>query len=276
MNGRITVLVENTARKATLLAEHGLALWIEIGKHKILFDTGQSPAVLLNNAGKLGIKLNEADAVVLSHGHYDHSGALALMLELAPEAKFFAHPAAFGEKYSRHVNGTFHDISIPLKKDFKQQVCSRFILNEDLTEVGGGLKLTGYIPRIFDFETTGGAFFKDDEGREADMLDDDQSAFIETPDGITVICGCAHAGLLNTLYHVRKLCGNRPIHTMIGGTHLITANAARITKTIVGLETFSLQRLAPLHCNGLNAACALRENFSTAFIECNVGSGIEI
>ena len=95
-NIRITVVVENTAQGAGLLAEHGLAYWIEWDGQRVLFDTGQG-SVLANNAYRLGMRLQDADAVVLSHGHYDHTGGLPEALKTNRLASVYVHPAAFGQ-----------------------------------------------------------------------------------------------------------------------------------------------------------------------------------
>ena len=92
-NIRITTLVENTASGVSLLAEHGLSFWIEYANKRILFDTGQSN-ILVKNAKALGIDLAETDAIVLSHGHYDHTGGLAAVLNIAEKAKIYLHPGA--------------------------------------------------------------------------------------------------------------------------------------------------------------------------------------
>ena len=98
-SGRITVLVENTAGGQGLLAEHGLSFWIEIGSRRILFDTGQSE-ILFHNAQVLGIDLGTVDAIVLSHGHYDHVGGLRRMLEMAPAVPVYLHPQALEPKFA--------------------------------------------------------------------------------------------------------------------------------------------------------------------------------
>ena len=96
---RLTVLVENTVFQPGALAEHGLSFWLETPAGSVLFDTGQRYA-LVANVGMLGVRLGEARAVVLSHGHFDHTGSLEFVLSHAPQATLFAHPAAFAPKFS--------------------------------------------------------------------------------------------------------------------------------------------------------------------------------
>ncbi len=108
----ITVLVEDTARGRGLMAEHGLAYWIEYAGRHVLLDTGQG-GVLAHNADTLGIELREIDALVLSHGHYDHTGGAAEALKTARPVTVYAHPAVFARKYARVSGGTARDIGMP-------------------------------------------------------------------------------------------------------------------------------------------------------------------
>ena len=112
----ITVLVEDTAGSPGLIGEHGLSLWIDTGRHRVLFDTGQGPA-LAPNARALNVNLGEADAIVLSHGHYDHTGGLPAAMQAAPAAKLFLHPAALERKFSvQNVRARASDSVHPAKK----------------------------------------------------------------------------------------------------------------------------------------------------------------
>jgi 7,8-dihydropterin-6-yl-methyl-4-(beta-D-ribofuranosyl)aminobenzene 5'-phosphate synthase len=108
---RVTVLVENTAQGARLLGEHGLAYWLEWEDRQVLLDTGQG-VVLAGNAYKLNVPLHQAEAVILSHGHYDHSGGLGVVLR-SPRTVVYAHPAAMQPKFARRREGAARDIGIP-------------------------------------------------------------------------------------------------------------------------------------------------------------------
>ena len=109
----VTVLMENTAFGRYTRGEHGLAYWIEAGSHRALFDTGQTPEGLLHNAEHLGVDLTTAEAIVLSHGHYDHTGGLEMVLEKAGESKIFLHPGALKRRYSRQKDGRVNEIGMP-------------------------------------------------------------------------------------------------------------------------------------------------------------------
>ncbi len=267
---KITALVENTAGGKALLAEHGFSLWIEYGDKKILFDTGQG-YVLKNNAAQLSIDLEDADAMVLSHGHYDHTGGMEKIKKIN-KIKIFTHKDSLLPKYSKHRDDSVHTIGM---KPFHENKLN-YHFNDRPVELYKGFHLTGTIPRITDFENTGGQFFCDKECRKVDNLPDDQAAFIETPAGLVVILGCAHSGVINTLEYISSLTGSRSIHTLIGGMHLGSASKNRMDKTIAGLKKFDIQNLYPAHCTGFKATAQMLQEFPEIFRTCKTGTIIEV
>jgi 7,8-dihydropterin-6-yl-methyl-4-(beta-D-ribofuranosyl)aminobenzene 5'-phosphate synthase len=273
---RITVLAENTAAQGTpLLAEHGLAYWIEWGGHRVLFDTGQGH-VLAANAYRLGIPLHSAERVVLSHGHYDHTGGLAQVLHEGCTPALYVHPAAFREKYAERRDGGAREIGVPMAV---REAISRHQLpiveTPTPTQVIGCLTVTGQVPRTTDFEDTGGRFYLDAACVTPDALDDDQSLFFPTPEGIVVLLGCAHSGIVNTLRYIRHLSANAPIRAIIGGMHLISASPARISRTVEEFRQLGIRLLAPAHCTGMPATAALWNAFPAACATCHVGTLFE-
>ncbi|MBI9019891.1 MAG: MBL fold metallo-hydrolase [Verrucomicrobia bacterium] len=272
----LTVLVENTVRERGLLAEHGLSFLIETGGEKILFDTGQGD-VLEQNARKLGIDLSDIHTVVLSHGHYDHTGGVASVLKsMQHRPRLIAHPSAFLPKFTRNPDGSSRPIG--LSEANRQAITdgAEWITAEGVIEIAPGLFLTGPVPRTADFEDTGGPFFKDAACTIPDDLPDDQAAFIETQNGTMVILGCAHSGIINTLRHIQTHTANRPIHTVIGGMHLLHANQNRMDQTITELRRFNIQHLHPCHCTGFDATIRLWNEFPGKCEPCPVGTTIKI
>ncbi|MBL7114787.1 MAG: MBL fold metallo-hydrolase [Kiritimatiellae bacterium] len=271
METRITVLVENSTRGLGLLAEHGLAFWIEIGPQRVLLDTGQSD-VLFHNAKRLGITLSDADALVLSHGHYDHSGGVAQLLQNYHKTTVYVHPEALKDKYIRTADGKSRQIGMPANARITLSSYPDIQPSTKPIEVIEGLFITGPIPRLTDFEDTGGPFFLDKDCTQPDELVDDQAVFIDTPNGIVVILGCAHSGIINTLQYITSLVPERPIHAVIGGTHLVSADATRIDKTVQALRQLDIRYLFPSHCTGFQATAHLWEQFPDRVSIAPVGS----
>jgi 7,8-dihydropterin-6-yl-methyl-4-(beta-D-ribofuranosyl)aminobenzene 5'-phosphate synthase len=260
-NIRLTVLVENSVTTRGLKAEHGLAFLIEIGGRRVLFDTGQSE-LLLDNARTLGLPLEGLDAMVLSHGHYDHTGGLAAVCRLSPGARIYLHPAAMRPKYSGSNNGPGRDIGMPAAgKHALANAGTNVVPATTCQEVVENLFVTGEIPRQTDFEDVGGKFCLDARCQQPDPLVDDQALFFETSDGVVVLLGCAHAGVVNTLRHIERFTQGKRCHAVIGGMHLLNAAPARLHATIEALRRWNVSKLVPMHCTGLAATMRLWAEF---------------
>ena len=254
----VTVLVENTANQQGLLAEHGLAMWIERGEQHILFDTGQGMA-LVHNADKLGINLSTADEVVLSHGHYDHTGGLLAALPDLGRATVYAHLTAFRERFTQAPDGTVRQIGAPIEST--DWLAARVGLiaptRTHPVEIADGLWLTGQIPRENTFEDTGGAFFLDEGCTQPDPIIDDQAIYFRSESGLVVLLGCAHAGVINTLEYICALTNESTVHTVLGGMHLLHADEARLQQTIRRLGDLDVQQIGLAHCTGFAAMARL-------------------
>lgn len=123
-----------------------------------------------------------------------------------------------------------------------------------LTETVG---VTGPIPRLASYEDTGGPFYVDPQGVRPDLLEDDLALWIQTDKGLVVCMGCAHAGLVNTLHHIRDVTEGQRIRAVIGGFHLLTAGHERMTRSVAALRLLDPDMLVPCHCTGESAVASL-------------------
>jgi 7,8-dihydropterin-6-yl-methyl-4-(beta-D-ribofuranosyl)aminobenzene 5'-phosphate synthase len=232
---------------------------------------------LTHNAARLGIDLATADAIVLSHGHYDHVGGLEAALNAAPTAPLFFHPRAVEAKFTgidpaagtRRVSTPFFE-----GQSFAGGV-RRIIASREPCEIVPGVWMTGEVPRTNDFEDTGGPFFLDAGLTRPDPLLDDQALYLPGAEGVIVILGCAHAGIVNTLHRVARLSDAAPIRALLGGAHLENASPRRMEETVRALRTIQPQQMGFCHCTGLAAIRSLWSEFPGACIQIHAGQRLE-
>ena len=296
-NLKITLLVENTVRRADLLAEHGVAYWIEADDHRIVFDTGQGH-VILNNAEVLGIPLDKADMIALSHGHGDHFAAMtdvirrvarkpeprewakdAAMDEIRTWAKgrkvpLIVHPAAFRERWGIGKDGKkYGPHNVP--REEWEAAGAEIVLSEGPYRLGPGCWATGAIPRR-SFEQAGiPSSLAYREGGEfiRDCLDDDQAILIHVQDkGLVVLTGCAHSGVVNTIRYAREISGVDRVFAILGGFHLSRAKEDEIERTIDEIVGMMPEMIVPTHCTGFKATARIAERMPDQFVQGVVGT----
>jgi 7,8-dihydropterin-6-yl-methyl-4-(beta-D-ribofuranosyl)aminobenzene 5'-phosphate synthase len=267
---RLTILVENRSARAAVGSEHGWSVLIEAGDRQVLFDTGASDLVL-RNARALGRDLSGVGAVAISHGHCDHTGGLAAVLDaVGPRAGVFVHPAALEPKFAVRPGQPAREIGMA-----GVPAADRLRAATGPQEIIPGVRWLGQVPRSTRYEDTGGPFFLDPEGRTADPLEDDTSLLVSTPSGPVLISGCAHAGIVNTVRHAADLAGGKHFAAVLGGMHLLSASADRIARTISDLGEFEFDAIGPAHCTGQSAERAFRKAYGQRCREYRAGTVVE-
>jgi len=277
---KLTVITENTVpgKFDGLCGEHGFSLFLERPEIRILFDTGPAGVATLGNAPRLGIDLARADAIVLSHGHADHTGGLmGVLRSLGRSIPIYGHPAIFSDRYSKRANGKVVYAGMAYKREALEGVGARFDLSAEFRQIAPGVHLTGEVPRRSPFETGDTSLYASLDGSAGrDPIADDQSMVLETAEGLALILGCCHAGLINTIQHVRDRLPGRPIHTVIGGTHLGFAPVEQLRETAKLLKGLGIARLGLSHCTGLPAGVYLARELGDAVVFCNVGYSLTL
>ena len=274
----ITCVVDNAVcDHSSFWGEHGLAFLIETEGGRVLFDTGQSGTVLLHNLELLGIEPKTINTLAISHAHYDHTGGLPALLDrgsvgdLRPTGiPLYAHPDLLRQRFSRR-EGALKSVGLPLtEEELSQRLTLR--LNAEPTEILPGVWTTG---EITDRPEPEGRsvhhLIRGPGGWEPDPYRDDMALVLETDEGLVVLCGCCHAGLLNTLAHVRRTFGTG-ITALIGGTHLLHADEAHLRRVIEVLRELGAPRLHLNHCTGLQAYVALAQAFGERVSPCPAGT----
>jgi len=256
---KITILTENRVSHPRLLAEQGLSMFVETEQGNLLFDTGQTDA-FLRNAKELKLDLSSINYIILSHGHYDHTGGLPHYLKEFGQVEVLCHPAAVNKKYKIYPGGRL-DIGVPWEQGKVSGMGARFTFKTNPCEIMPGIWLSGEIPRNTKYETI------DEEYQERvlesyihDELHDDLALVLNTVKGLVVLLGCGHAGPINTVKQAMRISGNKKLYALIGGMHLAYSREEHIEQIITNLKRIDPKVIVPLHCTGFTA---INKMFST-------------
>jgi 7,8-dihydropterin-6-yl-methyl-4-(beta-D-ribofuranosyl)aminobenzene 5'-phosphate synthase len=277
MSLKITTLSDNCARMGDYFAEWGLSLLLEFEGTKILLDTGSGHSTL-HNAEIAGIDLRQVDKIVLSHGHADHTGGLREVLRhIGREIEVIAHPDIWQSKYHRRKDDPEKFIGIPFQRQELESLGARFNLVTSPLQICANIWTSGEVPMLTPYESTdSGLFVKERESVCPDQVLDDMALFVLSGEGLTVILGCAHRGMINALQHAQKVTGVQKINAVIGGSHLIGAPEERLWQTISALKELEVGQLGLSHCTDLPAIGVLAQEFGEKFIFNKAGSSLEL
>ncbi|MBC7227181.1 MAG: MBL fold metallo-hydrolase [Thermoflexales bacterium] len=274
---KLTCLVDNAVLPYTpFWGEHGLSVLVDTPEGRVLFDTGASGTVLLHNLEAAEVDPASIRALALSHGHQDHTGGLAALLERRPGLPVYGHPDLLRERFSRR-DAEMRAVGMPVYRspDAREEEGMRSIgmtippedlrrradlrLSPQPQEILPGVWTTGEVTGRTEPEGRSPYHFvRGGAGWEPDPYRDDLSLVLETRRGLVLLCGCCHAGLLNTLAHVERVFG-RPVVAVFGGTHLVSADADHLERVRQKLQLLSPIRVSPNHCTGETAFHFLRQ-----------------
>jgi len=256
---RITVLVDDSALGSRgLLAEHGFAALISVEGGAVLLDAGQTGLPLVLNALRLGADLPHLSAVVLSHGHYDHTGGLrALAQVLRTRPLLVAHPLAL--KPAVVEEGGARSVGIPYSEAFLGEHF-RLVLERGVVEVAPRVYFLGEVPRYRPELAcpVPGTYVVEGGRLEPHTFADDTAVAVDLGEGLLVLTGCGHSGLVNAVLHAERALG-KPVAAVLGGFHLVGRPPGFVERVVGELEGLGVARAYPGHCTGPAAAVKMLE-----------------
>ncbi len=272
MGIKLTTLCENTVSGPGFTAEWGWSIYIQSDGLNILFDTGRDTAAV-KNADKLGIDLNAVDIIVLSHSHQDHTGGLRAVLKRTGHPEILAHPAIWIPKYKKRKSdkpAEFNGIPYRIEAIEKHAALK---LSQGPVQLSDAVMTTGEVSLTTDFEKLDPDFYVKENGTlRPDDFPDDLALIIRAPQGLVIVLGCAHRGVINTIQHARKITGEESVHAVIGGTHLFPKKKPQVRKTIDALKEIDVRNIGVSHCTGMDAAMQFAEAFGDKFFFNNAGT----
>jgi len=272
---------------STMLADEGFGEWgfaalVEVDGRRILFDTGANEDTVQRNLKALGLNLSDVEIVILSHNHADHTTGLlplrrqfmaassrALSRVYAGRGLFWPRIGAKGQADDRMsrirqqyeaTGGIVTEVSSPI-------------------EIAPGVWLTGPVPRVHAERNWGSVrpgggvgMVRSDKGDVEDTVPEDMTLVVQTAQGLVTLFGCGHAGVINTLEHIRKAVDPGPIKAVIGGLHLFAADEKHLAWTADQLKRFQVQQMVGAHCTGIEAVYRIRDLAGLNRQTCMVGA----
>ncbi|MFN2444783.1 MAG: MBL fold metallo-hydrolase [Vicinamibacterales bacterium] len=266
---------------STMLADEGFGEWgfaalVEVDGRRLLFDTGAHDDTVARNLEILGLTLSDVELVILSHNHADHTtGLLPLRRQLAAHSSkalgtVYVGKGIFWPRID--ANGTTDDRMARVKREF-EATGGRFVEVTAPTEILPGVWLTGPVPRVHperNWSTVGQV--RGDSGDIEDTVPEDMTLVFQTDRGLVQLFGCGHAGVINTLEHVRKTIDPSAVRAIVGGLHLFAADDKHLAWTAGRLKAFGVQQLVGAHCTGVEAVYRIRELAGLTRQTCLVGA----
>ncbi len=243
-----------------LTGEHGLSMYISAYGKRFLFDTG-SGLTLRHNLKALGLVETNLDAVVLSHGHYDHTGGLESLLEKAGSMEVYVHQDIFKPKYSITKDKKPNYNGLPRSGEEYEAMGARFLLRDKVTHISDKIRLVGPVEREKPSQDLAmpERYIKEGSRYLPDPFKDEQVLVLATSQGLLLVLGCTHNGLENTVEQVREVTGGEKIYGMVGGLHLCDTGIQKVKELALWLKELGLEFIACSHCTGLEAFITLHQ-----------------
>ncbi|WP_326837485.1 MBL fold metallo-hydrolase [Amycolatopsis rhabdoformis] len=266
-----------------LLGEHGFSSLVTVRRGTeettLLFDTGLAPRTMVTNAERLGVDLHAVTGVVLSHGHFDHTGGLAGLLDLLDRRRLpvLVHPSVWTRRRTTAPGQAVFELPTLSKTALADEGCAVIERRDPSLLADDCVLITGEVPRTTEFEKGMPPFHQawvDGAWHHDPAVIDDQALVVNLRgQGLVVLTGCGHAGVLNIVKHAQRLTGVERLHALVGGLHLGGRSfEPTIAPTVAALAALSPTLVAPGHCTGWRAQQALATAFPAAWVPSSSGS----
>ena len=272
---KIIPLVENTKSSKEYYAKHGLCLYIETAKHKILFDLGPDNT-FAKNAEKMGIDLKAVDTVVISHGHKDHGGGLKTFMSINSKAKIYIRQTAFDSHFIKVFGIPF---SVGLDKSL---ACSeRFVFTDDNHVIDDELTVFSNVKSNEFHSNSNDVLF---EKTEKDLIKDDfiheQNLIISSDSGNILVSGCSHCGIANIQSKAEKIANDKMSY-VIGGFHLFNlptkkTESNELIDDIAGALTKTSSTYYPCHCTGVKVYEQMKQTLKDRLLYLSTGTELKL
>jgi len=279
----IKVVVDDSSCQSRpgMFSQHGFSAFVKAHLNggevfNVLFDAGTSDEVVMRNLEVLGIDPKELNAIVLSHGHHDHVGGLVGVLKkTGKRIPVIAHPDAFLPKFG--LKDRLRYIGLPFKLNELEDNGGIITTATNHVKLAEGLLTTGEIERKNSFEDIRNFYIIKNNMFVEDRILDDQALIANVEGkGLVVITGCAHSGIINTIYHAKKITVTDKVHLVLGGFHLSRASKERIESTLDEFKNIKPKIIAPCHCTGSDAIAAIRQELKENCRPVSTGDEITI
>lgn len=271
---RFKVLMENKTDGPGCVAEHGLSIYIEAQGRKLLFDTGSSP-LFVENARAMSVDLSQVEALVISHGHYDHTGGVPHFCELNKIAPIYIHQGAFYDTYGKEADGQWESRTCGIRWNDQERsgIDPRIVRTDGAAWLSENIVISGTIPKIPGFEPTETFYRKFSDGSyEPDPMDHEQILVVREPEGLYVFSGCSHRGVVPAVRCARELFGGERVAVLVAGMHLYSAGKDMRQKVVEQIRKEEMDLVMPVHCTGIDAICDLKTALGDKCVVATAGS----
>lgn len=274
---KITFLSDNKTENSLCMAEWGLSVLIESNGHKVLLDVGASP-LFSENAKNLKLPIDDVEAVVISHGHYDHTEGMESFCNINKDAKIFIHRNAISKAYGTDKDGNVesYNCGIRWSDDFVKSISDRIIFTENVVALNDNMTIIGNIEPLKEYPMTETFYRPTHEGRLVpDSMDHEQILVVREDGGLYIFSGCSHTGMMAIISRVREVFPQERILGITAGMHLYPLNSNQRRAIVDAICDLGVEKIFPVHCTGIDAILMFKERLGKNCVIASAGESYE-